>query len=265
MPIDFLGFLSITHAPHIHAKGQKATAQLLNKLPCTPNENVLEIGFGTGTTLSILSSIYSKTRFHGVDISPKMYQKAHERIHFCGLSKHISLSLIDQTQKLPYETDSMDRVYIESVLAIQEGIQLEILLKEIKRVLKPKGQLLLNETIWLNSTSKKDINHINTSCKRQFGIIQANDLYPYLRDWEQLLSSLKFNILSIHPLDEIESFPLPFLLKSTLFSTIGKLRLLTNPSLKRQQRAFEADMKTILNSDTPLMKGYFFDLINEKS
>ena len=265
MSKNFLQFLSQTHSPHIHARGKEGTAFLLKKLPCLPSENILEFGFGTGTSLTLLSSKYPFTRFHGVDISPDMHKTASDRVHFCGLSKHISLTLIDQSQKLPFETDSMDRVYIESVLAIQEGKQIEIFLEEIKRVLKPKGQLLFNETIWLNTTPGQEINRINESCKTQFGIIQANGLFPYLDDWKNLLQSLQFKIIDIHPIDEIKASPLPFLFKSTLFSSIGKLKLFINPTLKQQQRAFEADMKAILNSDNPLMKGYFFDLVSEKN
>jgi SAM-dependent methyltransferase len=106
--------------------------------------------------------------------------------------------------QIPFETDSFDKIYLESVLGILEGTGLENLLKEIKRELRNNGILVINETIWLGYTSLDEIHYINEFCKHSFGIIQSTSKYPYLRNWIDMLTNLNFISESVTNLNEVE-------------------------------------------------------------
>jgi ubiquinone/menaquinone biosynthesis C-methylase UbiE len=187
---SILSYLGKVNASYLHANGRPATSALIQHLNCRPYEHILEIGHGTGATLILLKSKYRKTKFTGIDRSEIMYQKAKNRLRFCGI-KDIPL-LRTNSLSIPFPNNTFDKIYLESVLGIQERNDLKSMLKEIKRVLKPHGRLVMNETIWLESTSLSRINSINQNCKSEFEIIQANSKYPYLSDWKLLIQEIGF-------------------------------------------------------------------------
>ncbi|MFT6209535.1 MAG: SAM-dependent methyltransferase [Bacteroidia bacterium] len=133
-----------------------------------------------------------------------MYDKKAERIRFCCLSKYIRCSINTNNLKLPFSDSSFDKVYCESVLAIFEGNDLPDILREVNRILKPRGILLFNETIWMPDASKAIIDEINTFCKSNYGIIQSSSDFPYPQDWKLLLQSSGFEILDVFKVDEID-------------------------------------------------------------
>lgn len=106
-----------------------------------------------------------KAEFFGYETSKVMYQKALKRIQFCKMDKKIKLKLIEKKNHFPVLDNTFDKVYAESVIAIQEDSDFLNLLCEIKRVLKPNGVLLFNETIWMDTTSRSKAQKINSECK----------------------------------------------------------------------------------------------------
>jgi ubiquinone/menaquinone biosynthesis C-methylase UbiE len=188
----------------LHARGWISTKFLIQKLDCQANERILEIGFGTGATLVELASRNKRSSFFGIEAHQLMYEKAVDRIRFCGLSKKIECSLNTNISKLPFPDSSFDKVYCESVLAILQGNDLPNTLQEVNRILKPEGILLFNETIWVSNASKEMINEINTLCKLNYGIIQSSSDFPYVQDWKRLLQSSGFEILDVFKVDEID-------------------------------------------------------------
>lgn len=189
----------------LHANGWDSTKFLMQELDCQANECVLEIGHGTGATLVELASRYRCTNFYGVEVNKLMHRKGIQRIKLCGLSKNIDCTLSLHNSKLSFSDNSFDKVYCESVLGILEGNDLPNLLTEIRRVLKPDGILLFNETIWTSNVSSKIILEINSFCKSNYGIIQSTADYPYLADWEKLLRTKGFFVLDKHELHNIGS------------------------------------------------------------
>ena len=266
---EILNYYSKTHAQYIHAKGAIGTSVLIQLLNCQPNEEILEIGFGTGTTLVQIYSNNKKTKFYGLEQSPLMYKKAKARLNFCLIGDSIKLSLMPEKGKIPFSTDSFDKIFLESVLGIQTGDELRHLLSEIGRVLKPKGILVMNETIWLNSTNMDEILNVNDFCKRSFGVIQCNSEYPYVQSWIDLLTRLNFKYDSIIKLDEVKNsvrsgFRFPYRLLSQAYSAIGKIKSILIPSMIKEKKNYYQKMKQINPDNKSLMEGVIIKAQNIK-
>jgi ubiquinone/menaquinone biosynthesis C-methylase UbiE len=269
MQNEILNFFSKSHAQYIHARGEIGTRVLIQTLNCLPDEDVLEIGFGTGTTLVQLYSNNKKTKFYGLEQSPLMYNKAKARLRFSLIGESVKLGLIEQKGKIPFQTNSFDKVFLESVLGIQESDDLVTLLSEICRVLRPNGILVMNETVWLNSTTMDEILYINEFCKRSFGIILSNSEYPYLQNWIDLLSKLNFKCENVIKLDEnkdtIKSeFKFPYRLLSLAFTAIGKIKSNINPSMIKEKKSYQQKTKQINPDKKLLMEGIIIKALNKK-
>lgn len=99
----------------------------------TPPKKVLDVGCGTGETLSSLRSRYPKAKLNGIDYSPLAVKFAKSR-GLKNIRKGDALSL-------PYADASFDAVLLLDVI---EHFEKDLkLLKEIKRVLKPGGSLII--------------------------------------------------------------------------------------------------------------------------
>jgi ubiquinone/menaquinone biosynthesis C-methylase UbiE len=245
-----LDFFAETHSPCLHARGEAATVLLLNALAPQDGQRILEIGFGTGQTLTEIATNWPGTQLFGVEKSPKMLAVAQRRLRFCGLKK-IELKLLSEESLLPYPTGFFDSVYCESVLAIMPFEIIENLVAEVFRVLKPGGTFVFNESIWRNGTPPETISAINRECLERFGIPQSSEQFPYTQDWIKLCESEGFQKLAAIHLEEMPtSMPtLPPILqpgvlaKSKLFSVVGALKSRFYPSLRRQRREWRTHEK----------------------
>ncbi len=99
-------------------------------LPMCRDAKVLEVGCGTGLILERLAPVAESA--WGVDLSPGMLRKAHER----GLDV-----VVGSVTDLPFADESFDLVCSFKVLAHVPDI--ERALSEIARVTKPGGHMLL--------------------------------------------------------------------------------------------------------------------------
>ena len=268
MENKILNYFGNAHAQYIHARGKIGTKILIQTLNCKPKEEILEIGFGTGATLVQLFSSNKKTKFYGLELSELMFKKAKTRLRFSLIGESVKLSLMNHKDQLPFRTNSFDKIFLESVLAIQEDNYFEILLKEIRRVLRPNGILIMNETIWLDSTNLDEIIRINEECKRNFGIIQSSSSYPYLKDWKEMLANLNFKCEFIIKLDDVEDdlkseFRFPYQMLSFTFTAIGKLRSTLSKSMRNEKMNYFEKMKQLLPNSKPLMEGIIIKAINK--
>jgi ubiquinone/menaquinone biosynthesis C-methylase UbiE len=111
---------------------------LLKKANISPGQHILDFGCGS-LTLSLMGKVmYPKTQFFGVDVDPKIIEIARAKV--IKESQHVQVDLYDG-QTLPYQNDSFERVISSLVfhhLTIDQKAQA---LKEIRRVLKPNGEL----------------------------------------------------------------------------------------------------------------------------
>ena len=107
--------------------------------------NILDLGCGSGRNF-----VKTDAKIYGVDFSEKMLQ--HAKIQAKKLDIQAEF-FVSEAHDLPFENNFFDKVIAIAVLHCIEGkSKREKTLKEIHRVLKPKGKALI--TVW-NKSSKR--------------------------------------------------------------------------------------------------------------
>lgn len=115
----------------------------LEVLAVKAGEAVLEIGFGTGYALKeIAAAVGQNGRAYGIDITPQMLKIADNRLKRAGLKERVTLTEGD-ARKMPYPDDEFDAVYIADTLELFDIPDIPRVLREIKRVLKSGGRLVV--------------------------------------------------------------------------------------------------------------------------
>jgi phosphatidylethanolamine/phosphatidyl-N-methylethanolamine N-methyltransferase len=127
-------------------------ARTIRQLKIPPGSRVLEIGVGTGLSLSAYPR---HCRVLGLDRSPEMLKHARRKIDRMKL-RHIRLVEGDALH-LPFEAASFDYVMAFHVITVVPDH--ERLLAEARRVLRPGGTLVVNnhfrsKSTWLSRFEK---------------------------------------------------------------------------------------------------------------
>jgi ubiquinone/menaquinone biosynthesis C-methylase UbiE len=104
------------------------------------DEKILEFGFGTGQNLILAQRKNLNTKFVGLDIDPKIREIALHKLKKNNFD--IPLNLYDGSV-LPFEDNQFDKVYSCLVFHQLDAETKLSCLKEIYRVLKPKGKLII--------------------------------------------------------------------------------------------------------------------------
>lgn len=105
------------------------------------NENVLEIGFGTGKALMTLAQAAGHGGgVYGVDISRGMIETTRERVRSAHLDSVVDLIAGDGTW-LPLKSESVDAVFMSFVLELFDSPEIPVVLAESLRVLRRGGRL----------------------------------------------------------------------------------------------------------------------------
>ncbi len=101
---------------------------------------ILDVGIGTGKNIDYYSD---KAEVTGIDFSPKMLEKGRQKLAKSG-KKNITLIQMD-VENLNFKDNSFDYVITSSVFcSVPDPIGG---LKEIRRVLKPDGKLIMVEHV----------------------------------------------------------------------------------------------------------------------
>lgn len=113
--------------------GRRLAVEMMN---CQPDDRVLEVGVGTGLSLDHYPS---ETRIVGIDLTPRMLEKAQERVRRKELA-NVDLELMD-AQEMSFDAGTFDRVvamYVASVVPDPKRM-----VAEMRRVCKPGGDLFI--------------------------------------------------------------------------------------------------------------------------
>lgn len=120
------------------SKYREMTLKYLN---IKTGEKVLEIGFGTGHSLKKMAMLVGDSgNIYGIDISSGMLKVAAKRLSAADLMGRVTLTCGDAA-KLPYEDSKFDTVFMSFTLELFDTPEISLVLKEIRRVLKPNGKL----------------------------------------------------------------------------------------------------------------------------
>ncbi|SEW52760.1 class I SAM-dependent methyltransferase [Chitinophaga arvensicola] len=121
---------------------KKFRTRLIDELQPASGETILEFGFGTGQNLILVHERNAQTTLNGVDIDPKVKAIADHKINKLGY--HLPLDLYDG-KTFPYGNNSFDKVFSSLVFHQLDTASKQSCLKEIYRVLKPGGILVIGD------------------------------------------------------------------------------------------------------------------------
>jgi demethylmenaquinone methyltransferase/2-methoxy-6-polyprenyl-1,4-benzoquinol methylase len=121
---------------------RRARALALERACVGADERVLEVAVGPGFTLLELLKIVRPTNVvEGVDLSPRMLERARRSIRATGRT-NFSLREAD-ARRLPFEEATFDVLVNNYMLDLIPLDDMPIVLNEFRRVLKPGGRLVL--------------------------------------------------------------------------------------------------------------------------
>ncbi len=121
---------------------KKFRTLLIDELNPKSDETILEFGYGTGQNIILAHQRNEKTELKGVDIDPKVKAIAEGKITKLGVD--INLDLYDGVT-FPYADNTFDKVFSSLVFhQLDQKTKLSSL-KEIYRVLKPNGELIVGD------------------------------------------------------------------------------------------------------------------------
>lgn len=133
------------------------------------NEQILEFGFGTGQNLVLMHQENPSAKFEGLDIDPKVKSIA---VHKLAKSEiQIPLHLYEGNI-LPFADNTFDKVYSCLVFHQLDADTKQKCLKELNRVLKPKGKLIIAD--WGKAQNKL--------MRLTFGLVQLLDGFKTTND-----------------------------------------------------------------------------------
>ena len=181
------GFYDYTFG-QIFRPGQK---KLVSMMGCTPTDKVLEIGIGTGTSYKYYPM---ETEVTGIDISPDMLEKAKKNIRKHSL-KNKNVIMMNGEQ-LKFEDNSFDKVVGMYVVSVTQNPNL--LIKEMKRVCKPNGDIYL-------------VNHFSFETDSKFMKILEKGLMPVSKylGWRPYFPFSEFNAyakLNVQSISKVNIF-----------------------------------------------------------
>ncbi len=113
---------------------------LVDEINPQTNERILEFGFGTGQNLLLVHKANPNAKLEGLDIDPKVKAIAEHKL--TKNKVELPLHLYDGSV-LPFADNSFDKVYSCLVFHQLDAETKLNCLKELYRVLKPNGKLII--------------------------------------------------------------------------------------------------------------------------
>ena len=148
--LDPYQFMAALGKKVIHPGGKQSTREVYAMARLQPNQTVLEIGCGLGTTgIEIVKRFGCNVII--TDIDEKMIEKAARNVDRTRLHDKMEIQKAD-IQQLPFAVNSFDVLIIEAVTMF---VNRQKAIKEVFRVCKPNGKVIEHEFIWRKTPSAK--------------------------------------------------------------------------------------------------------------
>lgn len=124
-----------------HGRGIEATLELAALMPVRPLDHLLDVGSGLGGPARIFADRFG-CRITGVDLTPEFCDVARTLTRSLGLDECVDFACADALA-MPFDDGAFDGAY--SMNVSMNIADKAALYREIHRVLKPGGWLLLSE------------------------------------------------------------------------------------------------------------------------
>lgn len=122
----------------------RARQELINQANIRPDQQILDLGCGTGTLMVMLKRQYPSSQIVGIDPDANALSRAESKATRAALSVQLDQGFADE---LPYNDASFDRVISSFMFHHLEDKDRERTLSEVLRVLKPGGSFHLLDFI----------------------------------------------------------------------------------------------------------------------
>ncbi|MBT2292901.1 class I SAM-dependent methyltransferase [Paenibacillus albidus] len=136
--------IEISGIETLHPGGFDLTRRTAEVAELKPGMRVLDVSSGRGTQAIFYAENYG-VQVTGIDISEKMIQSATDSAQRSGNTDRVSFRLGD-SRALPFSDNSFDAVINECAVGIPDDSQQ--VLNEMVRVVKPRGTVVIHESIW---------------------------------------------------------------------------------------------------------------------
>jgi demethylmenaquinone methyltransferase / 2-methoxy-6-polyprenyl-1,4-benzoquinol methylase len=142
---------------------------------------VLDVATGTGDMAVLLARDYPQARITGVDISEGMLEVGRLKLTRLKLDSRITLQPGD-SEALPFSADQFDAITV--AFGVRNFENLEDGLREMRRVLKPGGKLVVLEFSQPRTPGISQLykTYMRRIAPRIAGIASNREAYQYLND-----------------------------------------------------------------------------------
>lgn len=174
-------FSNAAHSYDAVASLQRSVGvKLLAYLPKLPNDNILDLGCGTGYFLKKLSEECESRNILGIDLAEGMVQHT-QRV--CDSDK--ILLICADAEFLPLKPESVSLIF--SSMALQWCANLQAVFAEAMRILKPGG------TLGFSVPGPKTLGELKASWKQVDSHVHVNDFIDLIAI-EQMAKAVGFSI-----------------------------------------------------------------------
>jgi SAM-dependent methyltransferase len=239
----FLRHKAFAGGTYLHPCGAGGTRRLLAALAPVAGQRLVEVGCGTGSTLTHVASAY-RACVYGVDVLPEMLAVARRRIRWTRLQAHATVHLADAAA-LPFADHRFDSGYAESALGFHPVDQVRQILREIVRVLRVGARFAANELVWLPGISAAEVQIIWDATRQDYGLAPAlNEPWTW-QHWDDEFRRAGFVVLSNQPLDRGTALPWlhPRAVPSCLVTGLYQLRGLLSTQHVRERLDYRRRMR----------------------
>ena len=184
---------------YIHPGARDMTEVLLKRVQLRPADRVLEIGGGTGATATLLAQ-RTNTHVSLLERSSLMLNAARARLGAHALLTQVTPTQADANFAWPFADARFDLVYAESVVAL---LEVQHVLAEAVRVLRPGGRLIMNERVWKTAATQAEVDHVNALSRQVYGIPAATAQALDGNAWLQLMRDAGLIEVSAEPVADL--------------------------------------------------------------